>query len=400
MERIHNINDLTQDSFCQRNRISTIDFEKANISWNELIKIGLDHQHLFDARKESAEFFAKVIQGCSKVHSVRWRVKDPEHLMEKIVRKRNPDSNNYNEKYKEICVDNYHETITDLVGVRALHLFKDDYLDIDHYLRNNWEYIEEPIYYHRAGDVQDSVPDMFDKKTHPAGYRSIHYIFQSKPLNKTLLTEVQVRTIFEEGWSEIDHVVRYPNFSDNPHVSSFLQIFNRLAGSADEMGSFAKQLAKELRDRTEMLEKLQKEYDDTKIENNLNEIKIKELFNKLRDLTDDNAEKSELISELENAVERKNRMANMLNTDEILSTLSRNIPLQITSNISSEDILGTLSDNHKNALKNVMLFNNQTLDKIRLATANFDKLNLVEPKKTNIIDAEKTVVKKVAKPKK
>ncbi len=400
MERIRNINDLTQDSFCQRNRISTIDFEKANISWDELIKIGLDHQNLFDARKESAEFFAKVIQGCSKVHSVRWRVKDPEHLMEKIVRKRNPDFSGHNEKYQKICVDNYHETITDLVGVRALHLFKDDYLDIDHYLRNNWEYLEEPIYYHRAGDVQDSVPDIFDKKTHPAGYRSIHYIFQSKPLNKTLLTEVQVRTIFEEGWSEIDHVVRYPNFSDNPHVSSFLQIFNRLAGSADEMGSFAKQLAKELQDRTEMLEKLQKEYDDTKIENNLNEIKIKDLFNKLRDLTDDNAEKTELISELENAVEKKNRMARSFDKDDIISTLSSSIPLHITSNFPSANILRALSENHENVLKNAMLFNNQTLDKARSATAALDKLNLASPEKTNTINTDEAVVRKVAKPKK
>ncbi|HHQ4620050.1 TPA: RelA/SpoT domain-containing protein [Aeromonas veronii] len=199
MENIQNINNLTQDSFCQRNKISSSDFEKANICWDDLMAIGLDHQRLFDARKESAEFFAKVIQGCNKVHSVRWRVKDPQHLMEKIVRKRNPDSNVYNEKYTSISVCNYHEIVTDLVGVRALHLFKDDYLDIDSYLRDNWSHIEKPIYYHREGDVQDSVLDIFDKKPHPAGYRSIHYIFTSQPLNKILLTEVQVRTIFEAG---------------------------------------------------------------------------------------------------------------------------------------------------------------------------------------------------------
>jgi hypothetical protein len=55
--------------------------------------------------------------------------------------------------------------------------------------------------------------------------------------------ELQVRTIFEEGWSEIDHRIRYPRQSDNPYLANFLAIFNRLAGSADEMGTFIKALA-------------------------------------------------------------------------------------------------------------------------------------------------------------
>lgn len=383
MENIQNINNLTQDSFCQRNKISSSDFEKANICWDDLMAIGLDHQRLFDARKESAEFFAKVIQGCNKVHSVRWRVKDPQHLMEKIVRKRNPDSNFYNEKYTSISVCNYHEIVTDLVGVRALHLFKDDYLDIDSYLRDNWSHIEKPIYYHREGDVQDSVLDIFDKKPHPAGYRSIHYIFTSQPLNKILLTEVQVRTIFEEGWSEIDHVVRYPNFSNNQHVSNFLQIFNRLSGSADEMGSFAKQLAKELQDRTEMLEKLQREYDETKAENSVNEDKIKSLFSQLKDLSDDNADKSALISELEHAVEKKNRMASLMDNDAFLSTLNRNIPIHLNANIPSAAMLGTLSEKQKKVIEDAALLTNKIVSNINLATSSTHNFNLSSSKNNN-----------------
>lgn len=383
MENIQNINNLTQDSFCQRNKISSSDFEKANICWDDLMAIGLDHQRLFDARKESAEFFAKVIQGCNKVHSVRWRVKDPQHLMEKIVRKRNPDSNVYNEKYTSISVCNYHEIVTDLVGVRALHLFKDDYLDIDSYLRDNWSHIEKPIYYHREGDVQDSVLDIFDKKPHPAGYRSIHYIFTSQPLNKILLTEVQVRTIFEEGWSEIDHVVRYPNFSNNQHVSNFLQIFNRLSGSADEMGSFAKQLAKELQDRTEMLEKLQREYDETKAENSVNEDKIKSLFSQLKDLSDDNADKSALISELEHAVEKKNRMASLMDNDAFLSTLNRNIPIHLNANIPSAAMLGTLSEKQKKVIEDAALLTNKIVSNTNLATSSTHNFNLSSSKNNN-----------------
>jgi putative GTP pyrophosphokinase len=78
------------------------------------------------------------------------------------------------------------------------------------------------------------------------GYRSVHSIFCTQPLQRKVFTEVQVRTIFEEGWCEIDHHVRYPNFSDDRLVSYFLTIFNRLAGSADEMGTFVQNLTRAL----------------------------------------------------------------------------------------------------------------------------------------------------------
>ena len=61
---------------------------------------------------------------------------------------------------------------------------------------------------------------------------------KSIPLKRKLVAEIQVRTIFEEGWSEIDHKVRYPNFSENELIGYFLEIFNRMAGSADDMGGF------------------------------------------------------------------------------------------------------------------------------------------------------------------
>ena len=55
-----------------------------------------------------------------------------------------------------------------------------------------------------------------------------------------------MRTIFEEGWSEIDHQLRYPYDVDNVIISEYLAVFNRLAGNADEMGSFIKRLKAEM----------------------------------------------------------------------------------------------------------------------------------------------------------
>ncbi len=234
------------DSFLANNRIEKTAWERAAIDWPILLEIGQDHESQLDRLRDSADFFAGVIQRFPGVHSVRSRIKDAEHLLEKIIRKRSDGV----DKYQDITPGNYHELVTDLVGLRALHLFKEDCLMIDKHLKGAWNLCETPKAYVREGD-----PDYFtalfreqgfEVEMHSKGYRSVHYIFSTQPLQRKVFTEVQVRTIFEEGWSEIDHRVRYPNFSNDRLVSYFLTIFNRLAGSADEMGTFVKDLTRAL----------------------------------------------------------------------------------------------------------------------------------------------------------
>jgi putative GTP pyrophosphokinase len=70
------------------------------------------------------------------------------------------------------------------------------------------------------------------------GYRSVHYILDSSLTKKTRKVELQVRTIFEEGWSEVDHKIRYPRISDDKVLSQYLTDFNLLAGLADSMSDF------------------------------------------------------------------------------------------------------------------------------------------------------------------
>jgi hypothetical protein len=97
-----------------------------------------------------------------------------------------------------------------------------------------------------------------DLREHPEGYRSVHYVLKSQPANQQHLVELQVRTIFEEGWSEIDHRIRYPNQTDNPYLRQFLIMFNGLAGSADQMGSFIKALSTHLKDEAKLIDSLNK----------------------------------------------------------------------------------------------------------------------------------------------
>ena len=239
---------MNREEFLKRNRISNEVWEQAAIDWPVLEAIAADHLAQFERLRDTAELFARVVQRFATVHSVRWRIKDTEHLLEKIIRKRAEKSS----KYETISDQNYFEIVSDLVGIRALHLFKDECFSIDSDLRTTWKPVETPTAYVREGDPQDLTTKFrdqnFEVKSHPAGYRSVHYVCATQPLQRKVLVEIQVRTIFEEGWSEIDHRVRYPNFSDDQLVAYFLTIFNRLAGSADEMGTFVKGLTGALRE--------------------------------------------------------------------------------------------------------------------------------------------------------
>lgn len=269
---------LTEDEFLRQNRISQQQWQASQITWATLKAIGLCHEQRTEALNATAESYARIIQQCSHVHSVRWRVKKPQHLMEKIVRKTQPNTVTFKAKYLGINQYNYDAIVTDLIGVRALHLFKDDGLAIHDYLMGKWQYEEPPVYYVRNGDdeVSAELPEDIKVKIHPAGYRSLHYVFGSELQQRCIFTEVQVRTIFEEAWTEIDHKIRYPNFSTDAEICSFLLIFNRLVGSADEMGSFVKQLAAEATQRQQALTGSNKTTES-------NTVDVEDLFQKLED---------------------------------------------------------------------------------------------------------------------
>lgn len=234
----------TLEEFQKQNRVSDELWAKANISWETLSEIG-DAYTLYQRDLElTAEFFARTVQKFSGVHSVRWRVKETDHLLEKIVRKRAVGE----KKYGKISVSNYSQIVTDLIGLRALHLLKHEFVFIDKAIRSAWKLIESPIVYLRKGDDDLLFREIGLNriKPHPAGYRSVHYVIASELTRQKVVAEVQVRTIFEEGWSEIDHKVRYPNFGDDPLIAYFLSIFNKMAGNADDMGSFVKSLTEVL----------------------------------------------------------------------------------------------------------------------------------------------------------
>lgn len=83
---------LTKDEFLQKFGILPQEFEEADISWEELQEIADDYERRRPTlEKIRKEFVAEFLQDKEKeigLQSYHSRLKDTEHLVEKLVRKR------------------------------------------------------------------------------------------------------------------------------------------------------------------------------------------------------------------------------------------------------------------------------------------------------------------------
>jgi len=238
---------ISQKEFFQKYKIDQKEFKKTNLNWEDLDAIFQDYCNEVPQLEASAIYIFNKLMKTPNVHSVRYRIKDEEHVIEKIIRKRIKDPETI------ISLNNYKDELTDLIGIRALHLFKEEWLSIHDLITSTWELKQKPVANYREGDPSKYLEHFkelgCETKVHKFGYRSVHYIVETKPAKTKHFAEIQIRTIFEEAWSEIDHTIRYPYDQDNPIFGQFLLILNRLAGSADEMGTFILYLKKEMQEK-------------------------------------------------------------------------------------------------------------------------------------------------------
>ena len=125
---------LTKGEFLQKFGILPQEFEEADISWEELLEIADDYERRRPTlEKIRKEFVAEFLQDKEKeigLQSYHSRLKDTEHLVEKLVRKR---LENY-AKYRKMDATNYMRYVTDLIGIRGLLLYREDWVNFHKYI--------------------------------------------------------------------------------------------------------------------------------------------------------------------------------------------------------------------------------------------------------------------------
>jgi putative GTP pyrophosphokinase len=159
------------------------------------------------------------------IHSTRSRLKDPDHLRKKLVRKLREAFSSGTEF--GVTKENLFETINDLAGIRILHLHTTQAQKIDEQMKaifaeQSIDIVEGPI----ARTWDDEYRSYFESvgigtQKSETMYTSIHYVVASKS-KKTITCEIQVRTLMEEVWGEVNHSINYPD--PNDHVACVEQI--------------------------------------------------------------------------------------------------------------------------------------------------------------------------------
>ncbi len=240
---------FSRKNFMHKYNISESNFRKAGVSWDELTAIRAHFESRLSVFNEFMNGVLNSLNRCLSMHSVKIRIKDSEHLIEKIIRKNIEAADNPDGPGVRIGIDNYTEYINDIVGIRVLHLFKDDWVPIHAFISDNFTVAAPPCAYIREGDLKNII-DTYEQNgcvvlNHPFGYRSVHYVIYGGG-DRSLKAEIQVRTLFEEAWSEIDHKIRYPYFPDDEILRIYSLLLNRLAGSADEISSYIKLIKAEI----------------------------------------------------------------------------------------------------------------------------------------------------------
>lgn len=145
------------------------------------------------------------------IHSLDARVKTRTSLNDKILRK---------DKYESI------EDITDVVGVRIITHYSDDVDQLARLIESEFEV-----------DRQNSIDKRITMEPDRFGYLSLHYVvnltdnrtdLKEYASYKNIKAEIQIRSILQHAWAEIEHDIGYKSVNGLPN--EIKRYFSRLAG--------------------------------------------------------------------------------------------------------------------------------------------------------------------------
>ncbi|WP_181937743.1 GTP pyrophosphokinase [Serratia marcescens] len=174
----------------------------------------------FNEKKASYDSFATSLKSLLNslllnerisIHSLETRVKERDSLERKLFKK---------DKYRSI------DEITDIVGVRIITHYADDVERVAEVIEREFSVDKENSIDKRAS----LAPDRF-------GYLSLHYIVSLNKNRsilgehkgyKSLKAEIQIRTILQHAWAEIEHDIGYKSNTRLP--DEIKRKFSRLAG--------------------------------------------------------------------------------------------------------------------------------------------------------------------------
>lgn len=132
-------------------------------------------------RLQSIDALLREESGRMIISYITGRIKTPDSIIEKLQRKE-----------KKTNLESALENLNDIVGVRAVCLFKDDIYHIKDYIN-------------KQPDILILKEKDFIKKPKSSGYRSLHLILKIDGIK----VELQLRTPAMDFWSVLEYQLQY-----------------------------------------------------------------------------------------------------------------------------------------------------------------------------------------------
>lgn len=205
---------------------------------DSLVRYFNDNHYLFEVLLNAVQTSVNSKLKPPLIHSVKYRFKDPLHLKDKLIRK----AIEAKEKGRRFTITNKNlfSRINDLAGYRIIHLHTTQFQEIDKILKKifeeqSWVLHEGPI----ARTWDDESREYFKQiginiKKSPSMYTSVHYIIKANESNP-VTCEIQVRTLMEEVWGEVDHTINYPHRSTSLSVREQIKALARVTSSCSRL---------------------------------------------------------------------------------------------------------------------------------------------------------------------
>ena len=226
---------IEQAAFFKKYNIEVEAYRRTGLKWSDLRSVYADFVSWRPQLLPVATSIFDTLALGQGVHAGSQRVKDPEHVVEKIIRR------SLEQESPWATPGNYRVVIRDLIGVRALHLFKEDWRRVDSWIKENWRLTKKPVAKVRKTDPQYILDEFRGAgckiEVSDSGYRSVHYEFEAAVAKVKVGVELQARTLFEEAWGEISHQVQYPYFRGALLLENYLIALSRIAGMGDNVSS-------------------------------------------------------------------------------------------------------------------------------------------------------------------
>ena len=167
------------------------------------------------------------------VQRIRVRIKQAGAVVRKVMAK--PD------RFPDGFSSESFRSMTDAIGARVVVYFLSSLPLIDKEIRQcGWFEVstEHLPHAYMTETTRASLGLDIECRTKPSGYTSIHYILRLRreiqPVGERPWFELQLRTLTQDVWAEIEHLLGYKYRTSSPMAQAQLRLIGQLLGTIDE----------------------------------------------------------------------------------------------------------------------------------------------------------------------